>query len=66
MEKQTVVGGTLNVGFAAHRRDAAAGDAHVTQKQLNNAHRTDILDTDRMLRPAHRVEFNAGLVGFAC
>jgi len=60
-----VVGGALNVGFAAHGCDAAARDAHIAQQKLDDAHGADVLRPDGVLRPAHRVEIDAGAVGLA-
>ncbi len=47
-----MVGGTLNVGFAAHGVDAAAGDADIAQQHLDEGHGADVFHADGVLRPA--------------
>ena len=57
-----MIRGTLNVGFAAQSVDAAARDAHVAQKQLNDGHGADVLAAGGMVRPAQSVTFRSRLV----
>ncbi|OPY88880.1 MAG: hypothetical protein A4E72_01258 [Syntrophus sp. PtaU1.Bin208] len=52
-----MIRGPLDVGLAAHGLNAATGDAHIAQKQLDHAHGPDILGSYSVLGPAHGVEF---------
>jgi len=65
MEEESVVRRSLNVGLAAHGRDAAAGDAHVSQQKLDHAHGPDHLGAHGVLCPAHGVQLDARLVRLA-
>ncbi len=50
-----MIGRTLNIGFTAQRVDAAAGNSHIAEQELDHRHASDILHADSMLRPAHSV-----------
>lgn len=53
---------TLNVGFAAQCVDAAAGDTHIAQQQLDYRHSADVLASHCMMRPTQGVAFRPRLV----
>jgi len=54
-----VIGGSLNIGFAAQRVDAAARDPHVAQQKLDDRHGADVLASDGMVRPTQGVAFRS-------
>ena len=57
------VGGALHVVVAAEDVGAAAGDAHVAERQLQDAVGAHVGVADRVLRAAHAPDHGAGLVG---
>jgi hypothetical protein len=62
--QQAVVGGPLDVGFAAQGVDAAAGDPHVAQQQLDDGHGADVLGAGGVLGPAHGIHDRTGFAAF--
>ena len=60
---QSLIRGPLHVGLAAHRVDAAAGDADVAEQQLQDGVGADVLRAVAVLRRAHGVQPGAGAVG---
>ena len=54
---------TLDVGLAAQRVHAAAGDADVAKQQLHHGHGARVLGAIGVLGLAERVEHGAGLTG---
>ena len=51
---------TLDVRVPTKREDAAAGPPHVAQKELDDRGRAYVLDPDRVLGPADRVDERRG------
>ncbi len=62
MVQQTVVGGTLNVGFTAKGVDATTGYTDVAEEQLDHGHAADVLYANGVLGPTHGVHDGTGLV----
>src|SRR5205085_1707252 len=57
------VGRPLDAGVAPQGEDAAAGAADVAQQELDDGRGADVLDADRVLRPADGVTHGRGAVG---
>ena len=60
--EDAMIRGTLDVRLAAQGVDAAAGDAHVAQEELDHGHGPDDLAARRMVGPAQGVAFRSRLV----
>ncbi len=60
--KQPQIRQPLNIGVTTQGVNPTAGHAHIAEQQLDHRHGADVLRTDRMLRPAQRVEERRGSV----
>src|SRR4029453_9829282 len=56
------VGRALDAGVPAQGQHAAARTAYVAQQQLDDGAGADVLDTDAVLGPAHRIHQRGGAV----
>ncbi len=56
LRQQPQVGQPLNIGVTAQGVNAAACHPHVAEQQLDHRHRTNVLRTNGVLRPAERVK----------
>ena len=65
VDQHAHVGSALDVGLAAQRVEAAAGNADVAQEQLQDGHGARVLSAVGVLRLAERVQNGAGLAGLA-
>ena len=65
VDHHTHVGCALNVGLAAQRVHAAAGDADVAKQKLHHAHCARVLRAIGVLRLAQGVQHRAGTAGLS-